>query len=40
MYYVVNFFVQPLTDYGKLFEQQSMVEAPNGEYKKRKYLTI
>jgi len=43
MNYVVNFFAEPLTDYGKLMEQQSKVEAPNPIYtggKKSKYLTI
>ncbi len=43
MNYVVNFFAEPLTDYGKLMEQQSNVEIPNPVYtgkKKSKYLTI
>lgn len=43
MNYVVNFFAEPLTDYNKLMEQQSHVEAPNPIYnggKKSKYLTI
>lgn len=40
---VAYFFTEPLTDYGKLMEQQSNVEAPNPVYtgkKKSKYLTI
>jgi hypothetical protein len=32
MEYVVNFFAEPLIDYGKLIEEQSKVEAPNPIY--------
>ena len=43
MNYVVNFFAEPLIDYGKLIEQQAKKESANPIYdggKKSKYLTI